>query len=819
MRKVCLALLCSSLAVVVACGGRNAPSNSDGGLTDGVIVGDGPIVQPDFIGSPDGPIPDGPVIPPDGPLPPDSGDTPDIFVGDGDPTPPDTGLKPDVIVQPDLGQVDNATCAKAAFVPLVNGAAQVAGNTQGAANEYGTAINCGSLATTYNGNQRYYKFSLKGGKSYRFTFADNYSNERMYIFQSCGIATINAACGSGGATGDTTSGTENDLIFTPPADGDYIVALDAVSNSGQSAGPFTLTVQEFTPPTNTTCQAAQQLTLQGGKATVTGATTATSQNEFGTQINCGSGNTVLSAPQVYYKVSMTAGNSYRVTMTSRYFNGRFYLFGASCNPTDINNDCGSNGAGGLISVDIDPNETRDAVFTPTVSGTYTIAVDGTTATQAGDFDLTVEEFTAPKNTTCATAETITLTAGKATVKGTTLGATNEFGTQIVCNQPPGVNMAGPQVYYKVALTAGKSYRLTYSPQYPGRWYLFGGVCQPAQINTDCAASGIGGDLVQTGQTMTRTYSPTVTGTYTIAIDSRNAANFGDFELAIEEFTPPQNGTCAQAQTITLTAGKGSVKGDTTGIANEFGNQIRCSQNFGLEGAQLYYKVALKAADTYRITLTPQFPSRWYFFGNTCTPQTINQQCGQYGPGGDLVNAGDTASLFFKPTADSTYTIAVDARNSSWFGTFDLGIETFTPPQNGTCATAQTVTVLPAGQTTTITGDTNGVSNEFGNAINCGQFGGAFAGPQLYYKVALQAARTYTITLNPSFGGGRVYVARDTCTGAAIDGDCDPSSPNGAVAASFFNQPATTTFKPPADGTYLLIVDSTGAAGAFTVDIL
>ncbi len=813
MRKSFLALLCFGLIAASACGGRNAPNHSDGGSIDS-IVNDAPIISDTEVidGPPDFFIGDA-HLPRDAHLPPDALLPTDTF------SPPDTILTLDAVVQPDLGQLDNDTCAKAAMVPLTNGAAQITGTTKGAQNEYGTAINCGSLTSTYNGAQRYYMFALKKGKSYRFTFADNYANERMYIFSACGIATINADCGSGGATGDTTTSTENDLLFTPPADGDYIVALDAVSSSSQSSGPFTLTVQEFTPPTNTTCQNAKPLTLQNGKAAVIGATTATSQNEFGTQINCGFGNTVLSAPQVYYKVFLTAGQGYRITMTSRYNNARFYLFGASCNPADINNDCSSKGASGLISFDTDFNETRTKIFTPTVSGTYTIAVDGTTPTLSGDFDLTIEEFATPKNTTCANAETLTLTNGAATVKSTTLGAQNEFGTQIRCDRPPMVNMAGPQVYYKVAMTAGKTYRLTYSPQYPGRWYLFGGVCQPAQINTDCAASGIGGDLVMPGDTMVRTYSPTVTGTYTIAIDSRNTTSFGDFELTVEEYTPPQNGTCAQGQTITLTGGKGSVKGDTTGIANEFGTQIRCSRNFSLQGGQLYYKVALKAADSYRITLKPQFPSRWYFFGDTCAPQQIDQQCGQYGPGGTLVNAGNSETAFFKPAADGTYTIAVDARSSSWFGTFDLTIETYTPPTNGTCAAAQTVTVLPPGQTTTITGDTSGVPNEFGKAINCGQFGGAFDGPQLYYKVDLKAARTYTIRLDPFFSNGRVYVARNNCKGQAIDADCDPQSANGAVAISLFNQPAVTTFTPPADGTYLVVVDSTSAAGAFTLEIL
>ncbi len=304
------------MVTVAACGGRNTPGNAvDGGFPDGHIIGDAPrrdaakydfvlpfdvAIKPDTLPSDARIVPpsDGPVVPPDGPI---------VF---------------DTISHPDLGPVDNATCAKAAFVPLVNGKAQITGSTKGATNEYGTAINCGSLTSTYNGAQRYYKFSLKGGTNYRFTFADSYSNERMYIVRACGIPAINADCGSHGKTGATTVGTENDLFFTPPATGDYIVVLDAVSTSSQSSGSFTLTVQPYTLPTNTTCSAATALTLTGGKVTVKGST-AGSQNEFGTQINCGSVMRVFSAPQVYYTLPMTVGMSYRISLKPQFTGARF----------------------------------------------------------------------------------------------------------------------------------------------------------------------------------------------------------------------------------------------------------------------------------------------------------------------------------------------------------------------------------------------------------------------------------------------------------------------------------------------------------------
>ena len=806
-------LLLGLILAVAACGGRNAPNSSDGGGDGPVVKGDGPVVIKDG-----NPIPDGPIVVPDAPI-----TDGEIVPPDGPIIESDGALKPDVIVQPDLGVLDNDTCARATPVPLVNGAAQITGNTQGAVNEYGTAINCGSLTTAYNGNQRYYKFSLKANTSYRFTYGTQYSSERLYIFRTCGINTINTDCASNGATGGTTtSATQTDLLFTPTADGDYIVAIDSTSAQNNAAGPFTLTVQSFVLPTNITCANAQALTFTAGKVMVTG-TTAVAQNEFGTQINCGSTTQIFSAPQVYYKINATAGRTYNVTLASRFNGARFYAFAGACDPTNINSGCSSAGVTGLVSGTINNGQTDSLTFSPTTSGSYTIVVDSTTPTAVGDFDLTIEEFTPPANSTCATAQTLTLTNGKAAVKATTLGAPNEFGTQIVCNQTQGVNMAGPQVYYKVTLSAAKTYKMVFSPQYPARWYLFGNSCQVADINATCAASGIDGDLVN-NTTDTRLFTPLADGTYTIAIDSRNDTNYGAFDFSIEEFAAPTNATCATAQQLTLVNGKASVTGTTFGAANEYGTQIVCNQTQGVNmaGPQVYYKVDLQANQAYKLTLSPLFPSRWYLFASACTAQAINASCATTGIDGDVVNDGDTVSRVFTPTAAGSYTIAVDSRNDNWFGDFTLSIETFTVPTNTTCATSQALTIPPAPQTTTITGDTTGSTNEYGNQINCSNFpmSPSFSGPQLYYTLALLTARTYGITFTPSYSGARLYVARANCSGQAIDGDCASNGTNGGVVALPNGQTSVTVpFKPPADGNYLLVVDGTnGSAGAFKVDI-
>src|SRR5512137_872878 len=73
---------------------------------------------------------------------------------------------------------------------------------------------------------------------------------------------------------------------------------------------------------------------------------------------------------------------------------------------------------------------------------------------------------------CASPLPVTLAPGqKATVTGDTSTSVNEFEASIACGTfPP---FTGPQLYYRLSLSGGKSYRVELStPKWDGAIYLF-----------------------------------------------------------------------------------------------------------------------------------------------------------------------------------------------------------------------------------------------------------------------------------------------------------------------------------------------------------
>ena len=586
------------------------------------------------------------------------------------------------VVKYDVGAVTNTTCAKAQRLALVNGTGAVSGSTSSSSNEYGTSINCGSSSSVMRGPQTYHKVKLTGGKTYKFTLSPQYYGARMYIFTGCGVTKINADCSSGGKTGavsaSITRGRSGSVFFKPLASGDFIVAIDSTSlGSSSNGGNYTLAFEPFSPPTNGTCANAKTLTLSGGTVSVS-STTEGLNNQYGTGINCGQSYYTLNGPQAYFKLAMTAGKSYAISLTPGYSYARFYVFGTACNETAINAACGSSGKTGLFSGAAYSGRGVTSTFSPPSSGTYTIAVDATSAGAAGTFDLTVTETTAPTNGTCAKAKAVTVGSKKVTVTGTTHGTTNEYADKIKCGS---TSAKGPQAYYKLSLTPGKTYKFTIKPTFSAKFYIFGSTCSAAQIDTDCASKGQTGDYTysfSSSTSDTTIYFKAKQSTYHMAIDSSSDSYAGTFTVEIEPFTPAQNGTCAGAKTLTLSAGKASTTGDTTGVTNEYGTAINCG-NYStiLYGNQLYYRVKLTAGKTYDITVTPDYYSaRFYIFGSTCTTAAINTDCASKGATGDVSSYGSKGSpksITFKPTKTADYTIAVDGTSTRYFGTFSLAI--------------------------------------------------------------------------------------------------------------------------------------------------
>lgn len=777
----------------------------NGGVDQGLPPWDGPNPWPDLALPPDYLVP-----PPDKALPP-----PDQYIP-----------LPDQGTPPDIGPVKNNTCSTAAKLSWTGTKISVSGSTVGMSNEYGTAINCGTLTTIYSGQQVYYKVDLVGSKTYRFQLAPKFHLARLYIFTGCGSAQINKDCGSKGQSGDTSANINNgytgSVIFKAPKSGTYYVAVDSTNPS--YAGSFSLTVEPYTMPGNVTCTKAQILSLSSGTVTVTGSTEGI-PNEFGSGINCKHNYYTYPGSQLYYKVWMSAGKTYRVTLSPSYY-ASMYLFRTNCTPSAINTDCGSGGASGAVLPYIYKGQNGVILFKPAKAGYFTIAVDGryTTSYYSGSFTLTVEDYKAPGNSTCKNATTLKLSSGKVSVSGTTSGVPNEF--SITCGKSYAMN--GPQVYYKVALTKGKSYKISLKPEFHGYFYVFTNTCSPTQINGDCGSGGKTGDLsnqVYKGNTGSLIFTPTVNDTFTIAVDSYSTSSYyqGKFTLSIEEYKMSTNGTCAKATKLALSKGKVSVKGDTLGVPNEFGSQIDCGWNsyYNYVGSQVYYDIPLTKGKTYKLALTPTFYAALYIFSNTCNATQIDADCGSGGKTGayTMASANQTKTLLFTPPATGTYKIAVDSYLANYAGAFTLDISEFSTPKNGVCKSPQTLTL--SGGTATIQGDTTGAANEFGTAINCGNLYYIFRGNQVYYSVALTKGKTYTLTLTPSFNLGRFYVFRAGCDPNKINGDCGSAGSTGLVSGNGYpTNPTTMTFTPTVSAPYVIAVDTTYVQyyGAFTLVI-
>ncbi len=586
----------------------------------------------------------------------------------------------------EAGTVDNSLCKRASRLALKGGSVTVTGSTAGFSNEYGTQVNCGASFNTMLGSQVYYRVALTKAKSYKVSLSASFSSGRIYLFRGCGAGQINADCGSEGKTGDVTSSSATSssaasFFFTPSATRDYLIAVDSTSSSKSNNGDFTLIVEEFTAPTNVTCAKAQRLTLTGGKVSVQGSTEG-AKNEFGTGINCGSSSYTLKGGQAYYKVGLTSGQSYIVSVTPQFSFARFYIFGGACDMNNINAACGSKGVSGDFSGTIFKDKPSQIVFTASKTADYTIAVDSSSESYSGKFTLGVESFKRPVNDTCAKATAVTVKGAKTTVTGTTYGASNQYPGTIKCTSTLAAD--GPQVYYKLTWNKSQTYKFTVSPSFSAKFYIFNSTCDGTSINADCGSRG------QTGAYLSAYSSSTVPNllfyrapatTGYMAIDSSSNNYFGSFKVDIEPFTAAANGRCQAAKALTFTSGTVKTTGDTTGVPNEFGTAINCGNYKSIPyGSQVYYKVPMLAGKSYDISLTPDFSSaKLYVFGFTCSATKINADCGSKGKTGDVysgyISKGKTSTLTLKPTASGTYIVAVDATSDSSYsyGTFALQI--------------------------------------------------------------------------------------------------------------------------------------------------
>ncbi len=420
---------------------------------------------------------------------------------------------------------------------------------------------------------------------------------------------------------------------------------------------------------------------------------------------------------------------------------------------------------------------------------------------------------------CAAAKPLTLVAGRASVAGSTTGGTNEFGQTVTCGGPAG--LTGPQVYYRVQLSAAKDYVIALKPAYSrAALYVFGGVCTAAAVDAACGSKGKTGAVslgTTAGDRVELLFSPTASGQYTVAVDGRGAGNYGAFELSVEEYPLPGNWSCKKPAAFSLSGGKALIKGTTLGGANEFGAQINCGGAKALAGPQAYYRGALVSGEVYRLTLTPTFPAQLYVFSGGCSPAQIQSACASKGATGDALQVYATAStsLYYRAAGDTT--VVVDSVSPTYHGAFVLDVARTTAPTNGRCAGAATLSLSKGA--VTVQGDTTAAPNQFGAAVTCGVQ--AMVGHQVYYTVNLKAGTTTTFSTTAGFDSARLYVFGAACSSAAVDAACKSKGQAGLVSPLMHKGKATVvTFTPQKTGSYTVALDSVSAnaRGTFSLTI-
>lgn len=294
-----------------------------------------------------------------------------------------------------------------------------------------------------------------------------------------------------------------------------------------------------------------------------------------------------------------------------------------------------------------------------------------------------------------------------------------------------------------------------------------------------------------------------------------AADAADQGTAADAATLP-SASCSSPQTLTLSAGAVTVNGDTTGQADEFAIDCSGDLSFVMDGPQLYYRVGLLKGKGYRALVTPAaFDVGVYAFpaSTPCTVADVNAGC--MNPPNDRAarlsadagGSGKPEYLHIEPAADEDWIVVVDSYNPNQSGSFTLEIAEYIPPSNGVCGAPQPVALNSS--PVSVTGDTAGLVNEFDQDIDCGT-SFSFDGPQLYYKLNLSPAVTYTVTVTPTAQWDpALYAFEDpTCTPATIDSECVGQ----AADVGYGGDPETITISSPTAATYVVAVDTSLSTG-------
>ena len=627
---------------------------------------------------------------------------------------------------------------------------------------------------------------------------------------------------------DDDSGPGLDSLLTYTATTTGIYYLEAQSVSYTATGTYTLTV----------AQVAAVVDDYAGSTATSGALAV------GSSV---SGNIERSSDSDWFRVTLTAGTTYRIDLTGVTLADTWLVL--------------RNSSGGQITLDHDsgPGLSSQINYTPTSTGTYYLDAQGYLSTHTGTYTLSltqtaVDDYAASAATTGVLAVggtasgnidraydsdwfRVTLTAGTTyliNVNGTTLTdpyvrLRNSSGTLITADNDSGVGL-NPQISYVPTVTGTYyidvqgylsthtgTYNVTLAQvvdDYANSILSTGALTSPGSVSGRIETSG-DSDWFRVSLTAGYTYSFSLTGT-TLSdpyLYLRNAA--GSVLASDDDSGPGLNALITYRPTTTgayyldaraLGTGTGNYSlavSETppaddhlattaaTGTLTVIGTTGFAVGTIETSGDRDWFRVSLLAGTSY--VFEAQGTERTgYTLANPTL--TLRNSAGASLASDDDSGTGLSALFYYTPTSSGTYYLDVGATGTGtgiYYAAYTSGV---TPPDDYTVTTATTGVVTPGTPGTAASGTIN------------------TAGDTDWFRTTLTAGTSYRFRLtNGSLTGAHLYVrdSAGTIVTSDIDGNGNPEilyTPTTSGSYYLDARAATAT----ATGTYSVAVDNVSA---------
>jgi hypothetical protein len=279
------------------------------------------------------------------------------------------------------------------------------------------------------------------------------------------------------------------------------------------------------------------------------------------------------------------------------------------------------------------------------------------------------------------------------------------------------------------------------------------------------------------------------------------------DIHVQMASPPANDLCANAQDVVPDQnGFAVMDGTLFGAANDadLGPNNSCTGEFGAPGPDVFYRIVLAEGDLLDVAMDAPFDSVLYLIRQCDNPRA---NCVV---GADANQSGVERFAYRIPQgAGGPYWIVADSYSGA--GSFKLSVSVAGLPQNNACSEAEPI-ILDITRHASLTASTAMAVNTLDLGSGNGCTGSKSDGPELFYRIDLQAGETIHLVLTPqnSEYDSSLYI---------LSSCFDPVSHCVAgMDQKGAGQPESLSYNVLETGTYIIVSDAYRGSGLFQLDV-